>query len=106
MIFKLGLLVSDFGLISLIFAQVVDPIKVGDELSRLTAAGILGVVSVVCILGLMTQYRDQRRHTEKLFSIIEANTKAHEVAATNAAHTAGILVEVKDAILLCKERGR
>lgn len=104
-VYKAGLLLSDLGLVAMIAqvpVAVEDIVKAGDSIGKLTAASILGIVSIVCVLGLLLQYRDQKQHIDKLYKLIEENTKAHQTSASALENVTSVMVEVKDVIIKCK----
>jgi len=93
----------------------VDPIMTGQKLGAMAPSAILGVVCVTCVIGLVIVYRGKERdtetarkahdeHTDKLYALIDSNTKANQVHADNAKQMSGILVEVKNAMKSCRGR--
>ena len=96
-----------------IIAQV-DPLKTGSELGSMAPSAILGVVCVTCVVGICVLYRGKERdidaarsahdeHTEKLYKLIEENTKANQAHADNAHTVSEVLVEVKEAVRNCRK---
>ena len=91
------------------------PIEAGKKLGNLGASAILGVVCLASIYALVRLYRDKEKdviesrkahseYTDKLIEMIEENTKASQQHADNAKEMAGVLVEVKDAVVTCKKQ--
>ncbi len=93
-----------------------DPIATGSKLGSLGASAILGVVCICCVWALVKLYRDKEKdviesrkaheeHTERLYKMIEENTKANQKYASNAEGMTDVLLEVKEAVITCRLSG-
>lgn len=96
---------------------VTDPVTMGSQLGKMAASGILGVVCVVCVVALVKIYhvqldneeksrKDRDEHIHRLYKLIEESTKAAQTTADAVRENAGVLVEVKNAMLLCQAKFR
>jgi len=89
------------------------PIEAGEKFGNLGASAILGVVCLACVYALVKLYRDKENditearkchnaNAERLYEMIEENTKASQQHADSVKEMAGVLVEVKNAVVTCR----
>lgn len=98
-----GVIGSSLGLAAL--AQV-DPITAGEKLGTSSAAVVLGIVCVSCVIANYRQYRDaqdkEKDHNQVLYKLISSSTQSAQANADSNREVAQILVEVKNEMLQCR----
>jgi len=96
--------VSTLGIITL---SQVDIVGQGSTLYKLGVAGLLGVIALASVCAMIYQYKvgqkKDEEHAQKLYELIESSVKANTEQAEVSKQQVGILVEVKDAIMKCKQ---
>lgn len=109
------------------YLAVLDPMSTGRQMGKMDAASILGIVCCTCLILMGIVWRAKERearearearerdmenarkahddHTERLYRVIEENTKTQQATADAYREASKIMVEVKDKVSECPRRG-
>ena len=79
----------------------VDPLVAGKSIGGMNPAQILGVVCVVCVIGVVYVNRSKDALMNRLYEVIEKSIKEAQRNADHSKEVAGVLVELKDAVNKC-----
>jgi hypothetical protein len=101
---KTGLIGSSLGVVTL--AQVAPLLDQGARLGGYGALGIMGVCLCACVYAVVVLYKDKEADRLKIENLLERCAKAMESVTESAKANATLLVEVKDALIKCKNNAR
>ena len=99
--YKAGALLSSLGIF--VTAQIGPLLDEGQKLGQMSALGVLGFVCVICIIGMMTVYRDRKADVDKLYALIEASTKSITETSEAIKSNTSLMVEIKDVMHSCNK---
>ena len=102
---------------SLLALGQINPMEAGEKLGSLPATAILGTLCILSLVVNRMLYKDRAKdleklrednsvHTEKLYNMIEANTKASQAAVDAMNANTAITVEMKKEVILCSGKDR
>ena len=86
------------GTSGLAVVAAVDPISAGERMGSSSPAGILGIVSVACVLGIIALHHKTEKHTDRLYKLIERSMETQQKSID-------VMAEVRDALKKCHSRG-